>query len=152
MDGKAQVVRRVRELVESGFYQFPSGTDAVAGDPLPVVNPGGSVHSWLAPFISAGKLVAWAVLTPRMEPLRFSVFPAATAPDAASWLDARHIAARISRAAGEPVGEAVLTYDRNPSRLVWMAESHGRSGLRRWFAAGEFVWEDTGDEEVTGEC
>lgn len=153
---RASVTRRVRELLESGFYQLPPGVPAVAGEPLAVHAPDGAIHSWMVPFTAATKLVAWAQLSPSLDPLRFSVLGGGrkdALPDAADWLDSSQILAMVAAAAGAgPVlSVPVLTYDRDPSRLVWMVESCAPGGaVRRWFSAGRSVWEDAGDEEVTG--
>ncbi len=146
-----QIARRVRELVDSGFFELPPGVSATAGDPLAVVDPAGELESWLVPFTASGKLVAWARMLPDLTPLEFSLLAGGRtdlAPDAADWLDPARIRARISAAAGDAASLPVLTYDRTPARLAWMAYSRG--GSRRWWAAGTTVWEDHGDWEVTG--
>lgn len=159
MDDSGQQIsisRRVRELLGSGFFQLPAGLSAVAGTPLGVHAPGGAIHSWMVPFTAGTKLVAWAQVSPSLDPLRFSLLAGGNPdafPDAADWLDSRQILAKVSAmvGAGQALSAPVLTYDRDPSRLVWMVESHAANGaVRRWFAAGGSVWEDRGDEEVTG--
>jgi hypothetical protein len=153
---RASVTRRVLELLESRFFQLPPGLPAVAGEPLPVMAPGGAIHSWMVPFIAGAKLVAWAQLSPSLAPLRLSVLGGGrmdVAPDAADWLDTGLISAKIAAVAGAgaTLSSPVLTYDRDPSRLVWMVESRSPGGaLRRWFSTGGSVWEDAGHQEVTG--
>lgn len=150
------MARRVGELLESGFFQLPPGVAAAAGDPVPVRAPSGSIHSWMVPFTAGAKLIAWAQLSTSLEPLRFSILAGGrmeSAPDAADWLDARQISAKVAAAAGagDTLSAPVLTYDRDPSRLVWMVESRAADGtIRRWFTAGSGVWQDEGDQEVTG--
>jgi hypothetical protein len=153
---RAAVVRRVRELLESGFYQLPPGLRPVPGDPLAVHGPQGALHSWMVPFTAENRLVAWAHLSPALEPLRFSLFAGGrldALPDAADWLDPARIQANVAAAAGtgQTLSWPVLTFDRDPSRLVWMVESRAPDGtLHRWHSAGRTVWEATGPEEVTG--
>jgi hypothetical protein len=73
-------------------------------------------------------------------------------PEAADWLDTRQILTAVAAAAGPGclLSVPLLTYDRDPSRLVWMVEAREPGGaVRRWFAAGGSVWQ-SGGEEVTG--
>jgi hypothetical protein len=151
---RASVVRRVRTLLDEGFFQPPSGAEP--REPLPVRGSDGRIHSWMVPFVANGKLVAWAQIGRALELLRFSLVAGGrikASPDAADWLDSERVSARIADIAGTSdfLAPPVLTYDRDPSRLVWAAEvrtAEGRS--QRWFAAGTSVWRDTGPEQVTG--
>jgi hypothetical protein len=110
----------------------------------------------MAPFVANGKLVAWAQIGRTLEFLRFSLLAGGrieTSPDAADWLDSARVATRIAEAAGTShfLAPPLLTYDRDPSRLVWAAEVKAAGGRsQRWFVAGASVWRDTGAEEVTG--
>lgn len=74
-------------------------------------------------------------------------------PSAADWLDPQRVARRIAEAAAplNLIADPVLSYDRDPSRLVWMADV-GRSGQPKhhWFAAGAAVWPESDNKEVTG--
>ncbi|HWC99921.1 MAG TPA: hypothetical protein VG456_24345 [Candidatus Sulfopaludibacter sp.] len=149
-DQAVAISRRVRELLESGFYQLPPGISAEPGAPLPVRAPDGAIHSWIVPFTAENQIVAWAQLLPTLESLRFSVF-GEQKPEAAEWLDPAAILYRVADVVGlgQHLSEPVLTYDRDPSRLVWMVES--RPPLRRWFTAGGIVWEaPKWDPEITG--
>jgi hypothetical protein len=149
-------MRRVTALLDEGFIQAPSGGSTKAQDPLPVHGSDERIHSWMVPFVGNGKLVAWAQIGRALEFLRFSLLAGGrieSSPDAADWLDPERVSARIAEAAGTDhlLGPPILTYDRDPSRLVWAAEvrtADGRS--QRWFAAGTSVWRDTGAQEVTG--
>jgi hypothetical protein len=153
-DERGSVVRRVRTLLEEGFFQLPSGAEP--RHPLPVRGPDGRIHSWMVPFVANGKLVAWAQIGRALEFLRFSLVAGGrirASPDAADWLDSEKVSARIATTAGTSdfLAPPVLTYDRDPSRLVWAAEVRTPDGRsQRWFVAGTSVWRDTGAEEVTG--
>ena len=142
------IASRVQQLLANGQLQSPGG---MPGAPLPVHNPNGTVHSWMIPFIAGTKLVAWAQLSRSLDLLRFSLL--SDGVEAKDWLDPEQIARRVSAVADEEstLSFPVLTYDRDPSRLVWAVKS-SRPGeaIRRWFVAGDAVWEDTGMEEVTG--
>lgn len=147
-DEREAVASRVQQLLANCLLQLPDG---VAGAPLPVHNPNGTVHSWMVPFLAGTKLVAWAQLSRALDLLRFSLLPGAV--EARDWLDPEQIAQRVPVIAGEMSNRSfpVLTYDRDPSRLVWEVKSNTPGeAIRRWFVAGDAVWEDTGDEEVTG--
>jgi hypothetical protein len=144
----AEVADRVQQLLANGLLQPPR---SVAGAPLPVHNPNGTVHSWMVPFLAGTKLVAWAQLSCSLDLLRFSLPPGGL--EAKDWLDPEQIAGRVSVIAGEKstLSFPVLAYDRDPSRLVWaVVSSTPGEAIRRWFVAGDTVWEDTGEEEVTG--
>jgi hypothetical protein len=151
---RASVIRRVRNLLDERFFQPPSGAEP--REPLPVRGSDGHIHSWMVPFVANGKLVAWAQIGRALEFLRFSLVAGGrieASPDATDWLDSERVSARIADIAGTSdfLAPPILTYDRDPSRLVWAAEvrtAEGRS--QRWFAAGTSVWRDTGPEQVTG--
>jgi hypothetical protein len=155
-DERDKVLQRVRTLLGEGFLKLPTGVTAEIQAPLPVHGPDGRIHSWMVPFVREGKLVAWAQISPSLTFLRFSVLAGGRIqeiPDAADWLDSKRIALRIAEAAGtgDVLGPPILTYDRDPSRLVWAAEIKTLGGKRqRWLAAGTSAWQDTASEEVTG--
>jgi len=110
------VADRVQQLLANGLLQPPDG---VAGGPLPVHYPNGAVHSWMVPFLAGTKLVAWAQLSHSLDLLRFSLLPEGV--EAKDWLDPEQIARRVAVLAGDvgALSFPVLTYDRDPSRLVW---------------------------------
>ena len=154
-DERASVVRRVRALEEEGLLQLPKGIPTEPRDPLAVQGPDGRIHSWMVPFIADGRLVAWAQIGRTLELLRFSLLGGGrveASPDSADWLDPGRVSARIAEAAGSNcLMPPVLTYDRDPSRLVWTAETEvAGGGTQRWYVAGTAVWRDTGAEDVTG--
>ena len=110
----------------------------------------------MVPFVAREKLLAWAQIGRTLDFLRFSLLAGGrieACPAAADWLDADKIAARIAKAA-EPrqlVGGPVLSYDRDPSRLVWVADVAGPGEPKHhWFAAGTEVWPERENHEVTG--
>jgi hypothetical protein len=153
-DERRSIVRRVRTLAGEGLFQLPSGAEP--RDPLPVRGPDGYIHSWMVPFVANGKLIAWAQLGRALEFLRFSLVAGGridASPDAADWLDSERVSARIAGTAGTSdfLAPPVLTYDRDPSRLVWAAEVRTPDGRsQRWFVAGTNVWRDIGAGEITG--
>lgn len=64
-------------------------------------------------------------------------------PAAADWIDPARIRERARGAArvGETAGEPMLTFDRNPDRLVWAVTLVSSSGARELYVAGETVYE-----------
>jgi hypothetical protein len=155
-DERNAVLQRVRTLVDEGFIRLPMGVTAEIQTPLPVHGSDGRVHSWMVPFVSNAKLLAWAQINRSLKFLRFSVLAGGRTreiPDAADWLDSRRVSMRIAETAGTTdfLAPPILTYDRDPSRLVWAAEIKTAGGKsQRWLAAGTRVWQDTASEEVTG--
>ena len=154
-DERASVIERVNALVDQGFIQPPK-RGAELRTPVPIHSPSGGIHSWMVPFVADEKLLAWAQIGRTLEFLRFSLFAGGrteACPPAADWLDSRVIAARIARAVAplHLIDGPVLSYDRDPSRLVWVADV-GRLGEAKhhWFAAGAEVWPERENQEVTG--
>lgn len=142
-DEPAFVTQCVLEFLKAGLIQVPPGAPTQLGQPLAVQHPEGGVHSWIVPFLTGTRLLGWAQVSRSLDLLRFSLLPRGRME-----LDPAHIAERIP---GALLSGPVLTYDRDPSRLVWRAESRTADGaIRRWLAAGESVWEDTGEDGVTG--
>jgi hypothetical protein len=154
-DERASVLQRVNALVDQGFIRSPKG-GAELRLPMPIYSPTGSVHSWMVPFVADEKLLAWAQIGRGLEFLRFSLVAGGRAdacPAAADWLDAAVVAARIAKAAAPRhlVSDPVLSYDRDPSRLVWVADvAKPGEPKHHWFAAGTEVWRERENQEVTG--
>lgn len=157
-DSQTGVERIARELWEQGSLQIPGGGDAIVGQAASVCGLSGAFHSWVVPLTIQGKLVAWAQFSPQLVLLRFSVFlrregELDRCPNVADWFDPGIVRERVLEKVGPnaDLTAPLLTFDRDPSRLVWLVESRGKSGsTKRWFVAGNTVWEDPGMEEVTG--
>jgi len=157
-DSQTTVQRIAQELWERGSWQIPGGSGAVVGQAVPVCDFSGAFHSWVVPLTMEGKLVAWAQFSSQLALQRFSIFLRREAeldrcPNAADWFDRQVVRERVIEKVGPEadVTAPILTFDRDPSRLVWLVEARDNSGSRkRWFVAGRSVWEDPGTEEVTG--
>ena len=121
--------------------------------PIAVKAPDGSHHSWLVPVIMGDKLVAWLQFLPQLELLRYSTFlrnpqALASCPDKADWLDKSLIRSRAMERANpeERVGEPFLTYDREPTRLVWSVRLTDQSGHERiLFVLGKMIYDRPSD-------
>jgi hypothetical protein len=150
--------RITRELLERGSLQIPGGGGAAVGEAAAVCDVSGAFHSWVVPLTIKEKLVAWAQFSARLELQRFSTFLRREGefdpcPDVADWFDPEVVRKRVIDKVGEEVDLSVpmLTFDRDPSRLVWLVEAlRARGEPQRWFVAGPSVWEDPGMEDVTG--
>jgi hypothetical protein len=146
---REKVRRRVGELAEAGLIDdeaLPEGTRVL--DPIPVADPAsGERHSWFVPVARGERLAGFAQLLPDLRLMRYSTFPSgesgAALPDLADWTDASRIRSRAEQIAepGERVGEPVLTYDRDASRLAWRVPVTDESGSSRaLFVAGNSAY------------
>jgi len=139
------------QLLASGAVGDPQlRVAARVGVALPVMRPEGTQHSWFVPLTVGESLVAFMQILADGTLLRFSSFQRRPGdpggcPPAADWLDAANIrrraqAQRIDSKAGEPV----LTFDKNPDRLVWcvpLTDAHGKT--RQIYVAGTTIYEPT---------
>lgn len=145
----ASIGQIARRLLESGGV----GDDLLRRSgavlrALPVLAPGGGLHSWFVPVKVGDLLAAFFQLLPDGTLMRFSSFQRrpgelAGCPDAADWLDSDRIKARavVKRRTKETTGEPFLTYDRTPDRLVWAVPlTHPRGQARLIYVAGESVY------------
>lgn len=148
-----------QQLWEQGSFQIPGGSGAVVGQAAPVSDLSGTFDSWVVPLTIQDRLVAWAQFSPQLILRRFSLFlrregDLYRCPKVADWFDPEVVRERVIGKAGyhADLTAPLLVFDRDPSRLVWMVEARYQDGSRkRWFVAGESVWEDhPGMEEVTG--
>lgn len=152
------VTKRFAALHAAGAFVLPGCPEVAPGDLLPVLDAQGGLHAWLAPFVDAGRLPAYALLTPQLVLQRFSLFAGGrldAAPAAADWLDPASIAARAEAAAGEGARAEtpVLSFDGVPDRLAWRVALAFPDGRRQtWFVAGSTVWPaaDAAETEYRG--
>jgi hypothetical protein len=121
---------------------------ATVGRALPVVAPGGELHSWFVPVAVGDRLAAFFQFLPDGVLMRFSAFPHQPGgfegcPPSADWLDLARIQARavVQQRPNESIGKPFLTYDRAPDRLVWAVPfRHARGGERLVYVAGQAVY------------
>jgi hypothetical protein len=134
--------RRAAELLEVGLLGGAPRSSQLL-EPIAVVDPAdGRLHSWFVPAVVGERIVGFAELRPDFELLRYASFPNAVEP--AAWTDpatARARAAELARA-GETLGDAVLSYDRDPSRIAWLVTATDAGGrTRRLVVAGDLTYE-----------
>jgi len=143
VSSEEDVRRRVAELLEAGLVgDAPALAGARVLDPIAVADPTGRLHSWFVPVVLDETLAGFAELRPDLELLRHSTFPRPVEP--ADWIDPETIrgqAARIARP-DEALGEPILTYDREPSRLAWAVTATDPAGRSRTlFVTGGYAYE-----------
>jgi len=146
------VRRKAEALIREGLLDSEPDAAVHVGDPLAVMDPNGTQHSWFVPLEVGEKLAGFAQLLTSLVPMRISSFQRRPqdyehCPDLADWTDVRRIATRAASLArqGEQLSEPMLTYDGNPSRLAWRVEAKSSSGgTRRLFVAGTAVYEEGG--------
>jgi hypothetical protein len=149
--------RRVAGMLDSGLLGDPElRSSATVREPIPVVDPSdGALHSWFVPIAVGEQLAGFAELLPDLTFVRYSSYQ--RRPELAAWTDAgtiRRCAGTISRA-DESLGEPVLTYDRDPSRLAWAVPATDPAGhSRALYVAGDYAYEqpahDADDPGVGG--
>lgn len=134
-----------RALLSQGFFANEPDSAIRVGTPLAVMEPDRSrQHSWFVPLEVGPKLVGFVHLTNSLTPLRASSFQRqphvyADCPALADWIDPDRIRARAATLADgdEQLSSPFLTYDGDPSRLVWKIEAKSPGGARRvLFVAG----------------
>ena len=142
MTGVQEAQRRATMLLEEGLLGG-APRSAQALEPVPVVDPAGSEpRSWFIPIAVGDDLAGFAELQLDLKLIRYSAFPQAA--DKAAWTDPTAIRARAAAFAGdgETLGEPVLSYDGEPSRLAWLVTATDSTGrTRNIFVAGDFVYE-----------
>ncbi|MBC8026708.1 MAG: hypothetical protein H7Y89_12000 [Steroidobacteraceae bacterium] len=148
LGGAEAIVTAARRLLSGGAVGDESLREASVGNPVPVRARDGALHSWFVPIVLGESLAAFLQLMPDATLMRFSSFQRRPGmreglPAAADWLDPTRIRERASGAArvGETAAEPMLTFDRNPDRLVWAVTLVSSSGARELYVAGETVYE-----------
>jgi hypothetical protein len=144
--GISQVAQKL--LTSGGVGDEALRRSAAVLPALPVLGPGGGLHSWFVPVTVGDRLAAFFQFLPDGAFMRFSSFQRrpgdlAGCPAADDWLDSGRIQARaeVQRQADETSGEPFLTYDRTPDRLVWAVPLTQAGGQARLiYVAGETVY------------
>lgn len=136
--------RRVTEMLDSGLLgDAELRPSATVSEPIPVVDPtDAGLHSWFVPIAVGEQLAGFAELLPDLTFVRYSSFQ--HRPELAAWTDTgtiRRRARTLSRT-DESLGEPVLTYDRDPSRLAWTVSATDPAGdTRTLYVAGDHAYE-----------
>jgi hypothetical protein len=121
---------------------------ATVGHALPVLGPGGGLHSWFVPVTVDDRFVAFFQFLSDGTLMRFSSFQHRPGefdgcPTAEDWLNPGKIQAHaaVQRKNKETIGESFLTYDRTPDRLTWAVPlTNERGEVRLVYVAGKTVY------------
>lgn len=136
------VWRRAAELLDAGLLGGAPPSSRLL-EPIPVIDPNdGMLHSWFVPAAVGEWLAGFAELLPDLELLRYSSFPNTT--ELAAWTDPATVRARAAplARADEKLGDPILSYDREPSRLAWLVKATDAGGsTRQLVVAGDLVYE-----------
>lgn len=155
----ADISEAARQLLDGGAVGDESlRLSASIGRALPVREPGGKQHSWFVPITVGDRLAALFQFLTDGTLMRFSSFQRTpgecdSCPEAADWLDPTRIQARAAaqNRSNENPGEAVLTYDRTPDRLVWAVPFlDARNHTRLVYVAGQTVYAPSADDDTFG--
>lgn len=122
---------------------------ATLADPLVVTGRNGEPHSWLVGLTVEDRLVAFFQFLLDGTVMRYSSFQRrpgdlSDCPPVGDWLDPASARDRAARHAqpDDHVDAPVLTFDRNPDRLVWAVPIRRANGqLRTVYVAGSSVYE-----------
>jgi len=154
-----RIYKRAIELFKSNITQDSLvNTRGKVEKPIPVLEPSGKVNSWLI-CITVGKIVVgFMQIDNDLRILRYSSFQRIPeslqgCPPASAWLNKKNIIARAKTmaTAQDILSSPVLTYDRNPSRIVWAITAINKSGERRTIhVAGEYVYVKNKSENSEG--
>ena len=147
-----RVLKRAQELLRSGMNGgLTIRKSARVEQPIPVLEPNRSLHSWFAPVTVGELLVGFFQFQPDLTLMRYSSFQRHEdslegCPAAELWIDPKSIRCRIDEKVhqDEKIRELFFTYDRTPSRLAWAVVLDAHDGtIRTLHVAGNAVWEAT---------
>ncbi len=107
----ASVRHKTEALIREGFLNPEPDSAVRVGEPLAVMDPNGTQHSWFVPLEVGGKLAGFAQLLTSLVPMRVSSFQRRPldyehCPDVADWTDIHRIATRAASMARQ--GEQLL--------------------------------------------
>lgn len=148
------ITEKARQLLANGSLGDEQlRRSATVSCALPVLAPGGELHSWFVPVTVGDWLVAFFQFLSSGILMRFSYFQRRPGeidgcPNAEDWLNPEKIQAHaaIKRQKNETVGKPILSYDRTPDRLVWVVPLMNERGEVRYvYVAGETVYTPPSD-------
>lgn len=149
------ITEKARQLLANGSLGDEQlRRSATVGCALPVLAPGGELHSWFVPVTVGDWLVAFFQFLSSGILMRFSSFQRRSGeidscPNAEDWLSLEKIQAHaaIQRRKNETIGKPILTYDRTPDKLAWKVPLTNECGEVRYvYVAGETVYTSPSEE------
>lgn len=136
------------------FFKSSTGSDMLVQkegkieNPIPVLEASGSINSWFVGVTAGNTLAGFMQIDNDLNLLRYSSFQRVPnslrgCPPADLWLDPEKIIslARTKAAKDDSLSDPVLTYDQNPSRIVWSVIATDKQGRKKKICvAGEYVY------------
>ncbi|NHI83563.1 MAG: hypothetical protein EAX81_04615 [Candidatus Thorarchaeota archaeon] len=159
-DMNQRIHSKAIHLLKSNIAQNDFVTrKGVVNQPIPIVGPDEKTVSWYVGITIDSFLVGYLQFDTDLNLMRYSTFqrhPSSTknCPLAKHWLDPEFIMAFI-RDRIEPDDEIVaafLSYDKHPTRPVWMVRVREIDGSTRTICvAGEYVYDcSNGGDRIIG--
>jgi hypothetical protein len=153
------VSKRARALFRNGIAQ----SDDVQRlgkirEPIPILEPDGTINSWFVPVQVRDKLAGFMQLTPDLVLKRYASFwrgeqDFANCPDARSWIDRSWIQERARTIAkpSEHLNEPALAYHKHPTRIAWriIATDQGDKTSVIYVTGDSAFRDDDGDQQMT---
>jgi hypothetical protein len=116
--------------------------------PIPIAEPSGGIHSWFVALTADKSLIGFMQIDSSLSLLRYSSFQRDPnslqgCPEADTWLNPKRILtlAKTKADKGDSLSDPILTYDQNPSRIVWSIIARKTNGKTNTiYVAGEYVY------------
>jgi len=116
--------------------------------PIPILETSGKINSWFVGITVNKKLASFMQIDDDLNLLRYSSFQRTPnsiegCPEADIWLSPKKILklAKTKADKGDSLSDPILTYDQNPSRIVWSIIARKKNGKTSTiYVAGEYVY------------
>lgn len=144
-----EIHKRAAKLFESGIVRNALVQSlGKVQTPIPIHEPGNNINSWFVAITAKDRIVGFMQFGRDLKLMRYSTFqhdPTSLkgCPKKEVWLDPNHIMkrARTKASPSDRLSSPFLTYDRNPSRIVWRVKVRSKNGrVRSIFVAGDLVY------------
>jgi hypothetical protein len=117
-------------------------------EPLPIVDRRHETASWFVGITVEDRLVGFMQFKPDLTLMRYSSFQQRVdslegCPPAETWLNPATITERAATKAtpDETLSTPRLTFDANPTRIVWAVDATNEAGkVRTIYIAGDYVY------------
>lgn len=134
-------------IVQDSFVK----TNGKIENPIPILETSGYINSWFVGVSVNKRLAGFMQIDNDLNLLRYSSFQRVPnsiegCPEADTWLSPKKILtlAKTKADKDDSLSEPILTYDQNPSRIVWSIIAKKKNGnTRTIYVAGEFVYVDS---------
>ena len=150
-----RIFSKAENLLKSGIAQDDLVTKkGVIEEPIPVLGVDDALSSWFVGVTVDDFIVGFMQFDSDSTFIRYSTFqrhPSSLdgCPLAEHWLDSEYIMSKVKdwTKPHEAISAPFLSYDKHPTRLVWMVRVEGRNGkLKTVCVAGEYVYEYVDDD------